>query len=57
MQLHPSLSRQLTLARQQDAHATAKRARLVRAARCVPTPRGDVRRLALRRGCEDPVPA
>jgi hypothetical protein len=58
MQLHPSLSRQITLTRVHDAHAAADRARLVRAARCAPTPSNDVRgRPAPRRGCNDPVPA
>jgi hypothetical protein len=58
MQLHPSLSRQITLIRQADAHAAAEHARLVRAARCAPSPPTDERRRPVRRhGCEDPVPA
>jgi hypothetical protein len=56
MQLHPSLSRQLTLTRERDARAAADCARLVRAARCAPPRTNDVRRRpAPQRGCEDPV--
>jgi hypothetical protein len=56
MQLHPSLSRELTMTRQREAHAAAERARLVRFARCAPAPPGeDRRRPARRRRCEDPV--
>ena len=56
MQLHPSLSRQITLARQADAQAAAEQARLVRAAHCAAAPPNDERRLPVRRrGCEDPV--
>jgi hypothetical protein len=56
MQLHPSLSRQITLTRQTDAHAAAERARLIRAARCAASPPNDERRRPVRRrGCEDPV--
>ena len=56
MQLHPSLTRQMTLARQQEAHAAAQHARLVRAARCAQAPPNDERRIPLlSRGCEDPV--
>jgi hypothetical protein len=55
MQLHPSLSRQITVTRQSDARAAAERARLVRAARCA-VPPTEVRRLpALRRRCDDPA--
>jgi hypothetical protein len=58
MQLHPTLSRQLTLARQQEAHAAAERARRVRSTRCAAAPPDDERRVLLRsRGCKDPVPA
>jgi hypothetical protein len=58
MQVHPSLSRQITLTRQTDAHAAAQHARLVRAARCAAAPPNDERRIPLLgRGCEDPVPA
>jgi hypothetical protein len=58
MQLHPTLSRQVTLARQHEAHAAAERARRVRSTRCAPAPRNDQRRIPLlSRGCEDPVPA
>jgi hypothetical protein len=58
MQLHPSLSHQITLTREQDAQAAAEHARLARAARCAPSPPTDERRIPLRRrGCEDPVPA
>jgi len=56
MQLHPTLSRQLTLARQHEAHAAAEQARLVRSARCAPAAPNEQRRIRLaRRGCEDPV--
>jgi hypothetical protein len=56
MQLHPSLSRQMTLTRQSEAHAAAEHARLVRAVRCASAPPTDVRRLtALRRRCDDPA--
>jgi hypothetical protein len=58
MQLHPSLSRQIIQTRMDDAHAAADRARLVRIARCAPTPPNDERRRpAARRGCQDPLPA
>jgi hypothetical protein len=56
MQLHPSLSRQITQARMDDARARADRARLARIARCAPTPPNDERRAAPRRGCQDPLP-
>jgi len=56
MQLHPFLSRQITLTRQSDAHAEAEHARLVRAARCASAPPTEVRRLpGLRRRCDDPA--
>jgi hypothetical protein len=56
MQIHPSLSHEITVTRQTDAHAAAEHARLVRAARCAATPPNDERRRpGWRRGCEDPV--
>jgi hypothetical protein len=58
MQLHPTLSRQLTLVRQHEAHAAAEHARRIRSTRCAPPPPNDQRRIPLLgRGCEDPVPA
>jgi hypothetical protein len=54
MQIHPSLSRQIALTRQNDKRAAAERARLVRAARCAP-PDKPRRIPLLSRGCEDPV--
>jgi predicted nucleic acid-binding Zn ribbon protein len=58
MQIHPSLSRQITITRHHDARAAADRARLVRAARCAAASPVDLRRRpVLRRACEDPLPA
>ena len=58
MQLHPSLSRQIGITRDHDARVATDRARLVRAARCATAAPADVRRRpALRRGCDDPLPA
>jgi hypothetical protein len=58
MQLHPSLSRQISVTRNHDARAAADRARLVRSARCATATLADLRRRpTLRRACEDPLPA
>ena len=58
MQLHPSLSHQMTLTREHDARAAARRARLVRAARCADAPPADLRRRpTLRGGCPEPLAA
>jgi hypothetical protein len=57
MQLHPFLSRQMTLIREREAQAAGERVRLVRTARGAAPPSETRRGPTPRCGCEEPVPA